>query len=1128
MFRNLHRVVSAAAFAVLSFLLAVPQLHAQVLYGSIVGQVTDATSAAIPAATVKLTHTETGQVRTATASEGGTFNFPTLPGGTYEVMVTKEGFQPFTVTGINVGVDTVVRLDPKLQVGGVSQSVEVSSAAATLQTDRAEVRGEVSSTSLENLPVPVGRNYQNLLITVPGLSPPTNQHSVAANPARGLTFNSNGTTRNANNVRIDGASSNNVWLPHVTAYVPGLEAIQEVSVVTNSFSAEQGLSGGVAVNVQIKSGTNQLHGSGFEYHTDNALKAKPFFLPTNQGKPKLVNNQAGGTIGGPILKNKLFFFGSYDGSFDRELGAGFFTVPTADVKAGNMSASSTLIYDPSTGNADGTARTPFPGNVVPTARMDPVAVKLAGLTPLPNAPGLTGNYYATGGYNVTRHKLDGKLSYNPTDKLTITGRTGWLNYNFVDPPAFGTLGGPPVNSAGGKIGNGFGNVYSTTFSATYVVRPNLIVDGYFGFTLSNTNQEPPRLDENLGLNFLGLPGTNGTSRLYGGWPQFSVTSFDALGNPGSGGTGGPIYYGDTNYQYTVNSTWTKSAHAVRFGVDLARQSLNHFETSSSAGTFNFAGGPTTLKGGTQSASQFNNYAAFLLGQTSSVSKDILPFDNSLMTSREWEYSLYVQDQWQLTNKVTVNYGVRWDYFPVGRRATRGLERYNFQTNQMQLCGVGSIPSDCGYSTPKTNFSPRLGIAWRPTDKLVVRTGFGMNYDPYPLAFVRDMLTNYPEDLLISVNTPSSFVQATQLKNGIPAITVPDTSSGLINVPAGYQTRSLAQNIKTAYVASWNFTLQRELPWGFTGQAGYVASRQVAINGILDLNDGLIPGAGSAGQPFFPLFGRTVQTALLTPVGHNKYDSLQSQLSRRFSKGFQVQFGYTFSKTVGICCDDLSDGAPTSGALTFINLARAVMPFDRTHDFTTSFVADLPFGKGKAMLNSNGFASKLAGGWRINSLVAAYSGQPFSVSASNTSLNLPNSTQRADQIKSSVAIIGGTGPGQSYFDPLAFAPVTTARFGTAGYDTLRGPGFFNIDFSLFRNFAITERFHAEFRAEALNLTNTPHFANPPSGNLSVSNLQLNSDGSVKNLGGFGVINATTGTGREGIDERMFRLGLRLSF
>ena len=265
------------------------------------------------------------------------------------------------------------------------------------------------------------------------------------------------------------------------------------------------------------------------------------------------------------------------------------------------------------------------------------------------------------------------------------------------------------------------------------------------------------------------------------------------------------------------------------------------------------------------------------------------------------------------------------------------------------------------------------------------------------------------------------------------------------------------------------------------------------------------------------------TELLTPVGHNKYDSLQTSLQRRMSHGVSLNFNYTFSKALGICCDDLSDGYPSIQIPQYIRLNRAVMPYDRPHTFGAAFLAESPFGRGKKWLSS-GIGSMIAGGWKVNGLIAAYSGQPFTV-GSSTPLNAPNNSQRASLAKSSIQILGGTGPNQSYFDPFAFAPSPTNTIGTSALDAVRGPGTFNFDGGLFREFRFTERWKMEFRAEAFNLTNTAHFSNP---GANVSSMVLNPDGTIKSLGGYTVITSTTGNGREGIDERLFRLGLRITF
>ena len=758
-------------------------IHAQVLSGSIVGQVLDTTSAGVPGASVRITHRETNQTRNAVTNASGEYAVQSLAGGVYDIVITKDGFQTFKADSIPLTFGQVARVDAALRVGQISETVSVSAEAAALQTDRAEVRSEVSSKQLENLPTPLGRNYENLLITVPGLSPPANNHSVAVNPSRGLSFSAMGTTRNSNSVRIEGAIANNTWLPHVNAYVPGLEAIEAVSVVTGSFDADLGLSGGSAVNVQIKSGTNNVHGSAFEYHSNNAIKARPYFLPANQQKPKAINNQFGGTFGGPIRKDRLFYFVSYEGSYDRATGSQLLTVPTAAIRAGDMSASANPIYDPLTGVPDGAGRTAFPDKRVPASRMDPIVLKILQDLPQPNLAGLTNNFFAAGPVALTRHKLDTKGNWSATDKLSFTGRLGWLRYSFANPPAFGALVGPGVSSAYGKLGPGYGDTYSITGSGTYVARPNLVIDGYISGTLINTNAEPPRLDEKLGSEYLGLPGTNGLSREYGGWPQFGVNSYAAMGNPGSGGAGGPVVERNRQRQYTSNASWTKGAHSVRFGGDIVQYGLNRFETGASAGNFTFDGGPTALRGG-PSANQFNSFATFLLGLPTSLQKTFVPFDNNRNTTRNFSYSFYLKDQWQISRRVTMSYGLRWDRFPMGSRENRGMERYDFDTNQMMICGQGSVPKDCGYEIPWTNFSPRVGLAWRATDRFVVRAGFGINYDPYPLAFVRDLIGNYPSGLNLTVPAANSFQYVSPLRQGIPEIVVPDISERRHSGPCG--------------------------------------------------------------------------------------------------------------------------------------------------------------------------------------------------------------------------------------------------------------------------------------------------------------------------------------------------------
>jgi hypothetical protein len=422
---------------------------------------------------------------------------------------------------------------------------------------------------------------------------------------------------------------------------------------------------------------------------------------------------------------------------------------------------------------------------------------------------------------------------------------------------------------------------------------------------------------------------------------------------------------------------------------------------------------------------------------------------------------------------------------------------------------------------KRLFAPRIGIAWRPKEDFVVRAGYGITVDPYSLA--RPMRTNYPLLVVLNINGANAFQPAGNLRDGIPLIPTPNLSNGVVDIASQVAANSLESKYQRGYIQSWNFTLQKKLGWGFVGQAGYVATRQINQAGFKELNYAPVNG-GNNGRILAAKFGRTAETRLVTPIGNSHYDGLQTSLERRFAAGMQLGVSYTWSKSIGICCTSNSDGLAAIQIPEYYNLNRSISGINSPYNLTINGVWALPMGKGGRWAKS-GPVSWLVGGWQTNGILSVVAGSPFYVTSSATSLNAPGSAQRADQIKADVEILGRAGRGESYFDPLAYRPVTDARFGTAGFNSLRGPGIFNLDLGLFRQFRITERWQAQFRAEAFNATNTPHFGNP---GTNVSNLQLNTDGSVRNLGGYTEITSLQNTGRDGIDERVFRFGLRLNW
>lgn len=1111
--------ISLIAFLVLAAPFSRPPARAQALNGSVVGNVKDTTDALVTGAVVTLIRADTGQSRQTVTGAVGSYNFATVQPGAYQLRIAKAGFSNLVQNGVVVSADTVTRVDATLQIGGVSETVEVQAAEPVLQTDSAEVRHELGSADLNKLPVPVGRNYQSLLATMPGFTPPQNNHSVGTNPSRALYFAVNGGDHYQNNTRIDGATTMNVWLPDIVAMVPTLESIASVNVSTNSFDAETGFTGGGNIAVETKSGANQLHGALFEDHTDNNLKARPFFLPSNQQKGKLVFHEFGGALGGRIVKDKLFYFLSYEGSRDHEYAHLLQTVPTAAIRSGDMSASGTPIYDPATGAPSGTGRTPFPGNMIPFGRIDPIALKLSNTLPLPNVPGnaLTNNYDGSGVYTFGRERADSKINWNPTARLSSFARFSILKFDEYDPPVFGPAGGIDINPQGGQPGNALGATYSLTASATYLLRPNLILDGYFAWENDNTSVEPDAIGQNVGVQ-LGIPGTNGPNRYQSGMPWFIVSNYGAFGTADSQSGGHPYYRDNAQHQEVANLNWTHGAHDIRFGTEIQQQYINNLQPANAQGAFTFGTGPTQVSGG-PSGNQFNSYATFLLGLATSINKTVVYADPPAEPINQHWYSAYVRDRWSVSKKLTLSLGLRWDYYGFPNARTRGIGAYDIASNQVEICDSGQVANNCGVSMPKRLFSPRLGLAWRLRNSFVIRAGYGINQIPFSLG--RSVLSLYPTTISPTYPAANSLTWYDTLEQGIPSIPLPPITNGLMAAPNNVNMTVLPKSFPWPYSQTWNVTLQKELRPGLSAQAGYVASRTVRAltqdaGSTVNLNAGQFIGAGQNGQPFFLSERRTANVNLFTPRGTISYNSLQTSLTRRFAQGLQLGASWTWAKAE-------SPNYPTDALLYQYLASRPVQSADRTHVVTINGAWELPFGRGKSWLAANRIGSALLGGWAVNSLAVFYSGLPFTVSASATSLNMPGATQRADQVRRDVAVYGNIGA--AYFDPLAFAPVIAPRFGNAAPYSMRGPGEVNMDLGLTRVFRLREKYSVQFRAEAFNFTNTPHFANP-GGN--VSNMVRNPDGSIKDLAGYAQVQAVANTGRDGIDERQFRFMLRFSF
>ncbi len=1125
-----------APAVVLLALCAAPS-SAQVLYGSLVGTVEDPSGSVVPNAAITLTNSQTGVTREATSDAQGRFSIPNVLPGRHDLKVAATGFRQASVTGVEVTINTITRRDVRLEVGTAVETVTVQASTITLQTDKSDVRAEINQTAMINLPLPGYRNYQSLINLVPGATPAGFQNAVVDTPARALTTNINGTARNNNNTLVDGAVNIFIWLPHHTVYVQPVESIDNVNITTGSFDAEQGMAGGAAITVATKSGTNQVHGSGFWFHDNQRLHSGPYFRAQTFRKPVSIFNQGGGTVGGPVRRDKLFYFFSFERTWERSGNSSNSAVAPAEFRDGDFSRWSgySLVYDPLS-STDPRQRRPFPGNIVPKARFHPVFDSIQRRLPLrnqvsPTDPNdLQGTYRASGTLKLDRNNYDVKMNWNPTARMVV-----WGKYSRMDSPVaghyvFGELGGPAL----GTEGFGDSNVNIPTVGYTYTFSPTFLMDGVFAYTRFDQVVGIPGGDRNVGLDDWKIPGTNGgrqyaSDKRYGGPPQIAGFGFSYVG---LGATWAPLYRNDRSYTYQTNFSKLKGSHEFRWGFEPRRHEMNHWqpETANPRGSISFAGGATSLPGVT--GREPNSYAAGLLGLVGSYSKSI---QFLLMQTREWQLSWYVRDRWQPTRNLTLTLGLRYEYYPLINRGDRGIERWDPYTNTVYLGGLGGVPRENGITVSRGLFAPRVGFAYRIGSDFVVRSGYGITYDPLP--FSRPLRGLYPATLTGGWGAGDANAQFRDnaygwfntLSEGIPDVPTPDISKGTLVLPLNLDMGPRSPwggRLNRGYIQSWNFTLERKLPLDILATAGYVSTktvRQLMDRNINTVGPGL--GADTRNLPLARLYGRTNAANMWDGIGDGNYHSLQASLNKNLGHGLFLKGAYTWSKTLNMTDEDGWAGLAQWNWEPMIDRNYAPAGYDRRHMFTMAWVYHLPVGRGKRWAVS-GIADKVLGGWELSGMFSAYTGTPFTVSGSGSSLRCIGCAQTADLVAPLRKIDTERGPGKTYYDPNSFRdplvffnPANPVyRPGTTGRNAFYGPGFWRLDPMVSKEFVVTERIRTEFRVEAVNITNTPRWGTPNSGAAS---LALNPDGSIRALNNFMSI-----TGAGGL--RTMRFGLRTQF
>jgi hypothetical protein len=1055
------------------------RVWAQATTATLVGTVSDTTGAVLGHATVSITNESTGQTYTGQTNDSGNYEFTLLPPGTYTVKVSDSGFAGAEMRGVAATVNTTNRTDVQLKPGNASQTVTVNDLAPVLQTDRADVSAQIEAVQVNSLPVGNSRNFQALESLVPGVSAPIYDHSTFFDAQNSQSFQVNGQAELANNLQLEGIDDNE-RTGLLQVYIPPAAAIQTVDVETSNYAPEFGRAAGAVTNVVLKSGTNQFHGSAYEYNEVSTTGARSYF--NNTGKfPPFTNNYYGATIGGPIFKARTFFFGDFLRYSNHSRAYNLTTVPTAAFRSGDLSASPTTIYDPATGNPDGTGRLPFPGNQISPTRFSPVATAILNLVPLPNVPGAgtANNYQQNLGFNQDSTGFDVKLDQQLRSEDHLTYRYSWQRVKTFQQPFFGAAGGP---ASGGFQGTGTNTTYNTAGEYTHVFSPRLVTAVRVGVNhYRNTARQTDYGTE--ASTAVGIPGVN-VSPFTSGLAGISIPGYAGASLTGVSPLVGysasiPWDRGESNIDAANNWNYILGNHSLKVGFEFrrVRDNLTQGQTFSPRGIFEYAEGQTGLNAPGQKTSFGNDFASFLLDVPNTVGRDVN------VGSASWRQSLYfayAQDTWQATHKLTLTYGVRWEFYPPANPDRKGgFSQYSPSDNTLHVSGYGAVPGDLGLPVRWANFEPRVGAAYRATSRTVVRAGFGISHTPFQ---DNNYAFNYPVRQNVSFNSPSSYLPAVRtdgsiatLENGFPpapVVAIPD--NGIItNPPLSSAWNVVNPDYKDPYVMSYNVALQQDFSHGWVADFAYVGNQGRHIPAYYNINAGVVAGAGKNGQPEYVKFGRTATTNIMAWGTNSNYNGLQVKLTRRFQNGLSWTSGLAFQKSMGY----ISSTTGLDGFHFYLDPRRdyARTNWDRRVTYSQSFIYELPFGKGKPWLQQ-GIGAALLGGWQTSGVWSADTGQPLFLTASANSLNAPGNTQVPNQI-ASFHKLGSIGTGKHWFDTSAFVQPTTAAYGNTPKNGFTGPGLTTFDASLSRTIPLHERLALELRANAFNALNHPNFANP---------------------------------------------------
>lgn len=1111
-------------------------IHAQVESGTFVGAVRDSSGAVVPGANVSITETQTGVLRKVLTNEQGEYNVNYLNPGVYSITMGRSGFKTATQSNIKLDINQVIRVDVTLVPGVVSERVEVSTAEPLIESQTSSIGQVIEQTQVHDLPLN-GRNFLQLAYLSPGVNQgeagAVQQGGIPENERGNGSIHVNGLMATNNNFLLNGFDNNEQQIGFEILQPP-VEAIDEFKVQTSNFGADIG-KGGAVVNVAIKSGTNNFHGSAFEFLRNSYMDAKNFFDDPTSPIPPYKQNQFGGTIGGPIFKNKTFFFVDYQGTRVRQSETFVSTVPTAAERTGDFSdllgpGGTGQIYDPLTTDPLTNARMAFPGNIVPACAgstrrsttggscLDPAALNVINLFPMPNIPG-------AGGAN---NFLDNPVASNSQDSFDIRVDHQWRADSITGTFSFGNVDSTQPDPFPGKAGGGSfsGNIHNKSYvggiSDVHTFSSTKVNELKIGYTRYAVNAIPFFDDEMLasalgipGINVPGDPNTNGLSNIM-------IAGYSALGNQDYF----PEILKENNYQLKDSFSWTIGHHSLKFGGDLIRRQHGFFQTQNSRGDFTFDQQFTeNLNDITDDPG--SSLASFLIGNPIDAFRDGLKGSFGMSW---WEASGYAMDDFRVSPKFTLNLGLRYDLFTPMVEDHNRIANFDFATGEFVApqSGVGDTGN---VHTNYTNFAPRIGFAYTPfkDSKTVLRGGYGIFYSLQadqndaelaynPTGLFGNQTIQFNANSIPTLQLSTGFATASDPSGSLPASSLTDPSGRASAIPFHNPTPSIQE---------WNLNVERQLAKDTILQVAYVGVHGVHLTYLRNLNQALQPldsnfevcptptdpycadGLPSNfGRPYYNTVSQIggIRTANndASMISH----ALQVRFEKRLSAGWNVLASYTYQHSLGVADENEVVGPEPQNTYDMRSERGNVSP-DFRQQFTAAWTYELPFGPGKRYFSSDGAARWIAAGWQLNGIVTMYSGQSVTPLLSFDDTNTGSNGARPNVYSSPYNFSNATAAGcpsnsqtlQCWYNPLAFGQVSPTTFnypdlaegqtfarlyGNAGPFSLRGPAQYNVDFSVFKDFRIKESLNLELRGEVFNLFNTPEFA-PPNNTVDIPGL-----------------------------------------